>query len=52
MPVPMAFSSGWLKFSPSLNLNKNEDFPKVSEQLGNLKKCKVISKTKPVFISA
>jgi len=30
MPVPI--SSGWLKFSPSLNLNKIEHFSKVSVQ--------------------
>jgi len=31
MPVPMGFSSGWLKFSPSLALNKIEHFSKVSQ---------------------
>ena len=30
MPVPIDYPSGWLKISPSLNLNKNEHFSKVS----------------------
>ncbi len=31
MPVPINYLSGWLKFSPALNLNKIEHFSKVSE---------------------
>ena len=36
MPVPMCFSSGWLKSSSSSNLNKIEHFSKVSTFLPTL----------------
>ena len=44
-PVGPEDRTGWLKFSPSLNLNKIEHFSKVS--LSDMKLIKLIKKTCP-----